>query len=220
MNAAVYRRGAVEVHNCGGALWIARAGDAILLDAPSGVERLTSALPGVGGLLAVLLSGGRIASVGGMLPLLCALDDARVGDLPLLVWSPMGDERPCLVLEAWNRGWPSRLGVTVESEVPGATVVVGAFHVATFPMRRLEGRPGSVIPSSAAAFRVSVDGCAVAFVPGGSNAGLVRHVCRGADLAVVEVGALSIADAVESVGSVPEVWLLGSDGELVGGDPT
>lgn len=192
----------------------------MLLDAPSGVERSISGLPSARGLLALVLSGGRIASVGGMLPLLCALDDARRDDASLLVWSPMGDERPGLVLEAWNRGWPCRFGVTVESEAPGSEFNVGPFQVTTFPMRRLEGGPRSGVPAAAAAFRVSVDGCVVAFVPGAANAGLVRHVCRGADLAVIEVGALSIADTIASVEKVGEAWLLGPDGELVGGDPT
>jgi hypothetical protein len=230
VTAAVFRRGAVEVRGCAGALWIARGGEAILLDAPSGVERAIFGLPAVRGLLALALSGGRIASVGGMLPLLCALDDARRDDAPLLVWSPMGDERPGLVLEAWNRGWPCRFGVTVESEAPGSEFTVGPFQVTTFPMRRLEPSVrsssasgmsrGSGVPAAAAAFRVSVDGCVVAFVPGAANAGLVRHVCRGADLAVIEVGALSIADTIASVEKVGEAWLLGPDGELVGGDPT
>ena len=57
MSAPVFRRGAVQVHGCGGGLWIARGAEAMLLDAPSGVERAISGLPAARGLLALLLSG-------------------------------------------------------------------------------------------------------------------------------------------------------------------
>jgi len=226
MNELVFRRGAVVVRACAGALWIERGGQVLLLEAPSGVERVIASFSAFSGVCALALSGGRIASVGGMLPLLCALDAVRRDDAPLLVWSPIGDERPGLVLEAWSRGWPSRAGVTVETEVPGAEFAVGPFRVHTFPMRRLEtsGSGRGAVPGSAAAFRVVIDDCTIAFVPGASQVGVVRHLCRGVHLAVIEVGSLAVAEVAQavgaSVGEAGEAWLIGPDGELVGGDPT
>lgn len=211
-----FQAGGLDVRAHAGAVWVVGGGEGVLFEAPSGVERWLAHEQGLRGLRGVVLSGGGLRSIGGLLPLLGAVEPR--GDDAIDVWAPMGEERPGWVLEAWVRGWPD--GVVVASEVgaPGQRFDCGPFVIETFGIHRREGVGPSARDVPAAAFRLHFGRVVVAIVPETVGGAVVSRVCRGADLAVIAAGTLGVAEAVRAGAGAGEVWVVGPDGELLGGE--
>lgn len=181
-----WQRDEVEVRALGGALYIEQAGFGLLLDAPVGV-----AVPRPGALGAIALSGGRIGSVGGLVPLLCSLEPHRAPDVPLTLVGPLGDDRGARLATAWAEGWPGRYPVRHDALSPGQVFDAGPMQVETVEIMRGEPRwrPEPAVERMVAmAFRVHTKVGLVAFVPGAAPGKAVERAIDGAALAVVEVG--------------------------------
>lgn len=212
----------------GGALYVSHGADALLVDAPSGVDALLG--DRAARLRAVVLTGGTVRQVGGLVPLLCALERWRAAGTALPVHVPLGEERGAALADAWVRHWPDRYDVTVDAERPGATFDEGPFAVATFALRAGEPRwrIGTVEPRTAVAVRVTTPDRSVAFVPAAVPSTAVERACRGADLAVIEVGVVpwprtaerwrpTAEEALRLAAGAKEAWLVGDDGRWLGG---
>lgn len=214
----------VEVQALGGALWIEEAGYGLLIEAPVGV-----AVPAPGRLGTIALSGGRIGSVGGLVPLLCALEPHRAPEVPLSIVGPLGDERGARLAAAWGQGWPGRYPVRLDALAPGQPFDAGPMQVETVEVLRGEPRwrPEEGIERvSAMAFRVQTAAGIIAFVPGAAPTKAVTRAVTEAVLAVVEVGTepwptderrwrMSAAEAAALPAS--ELWVLDERGRLAGG---
>lgn len=220
-------RGRTEVLWHGGGLEVAVGPDALLVDVPAGIERALG--DRLGRLRAIVLTGGSPRAVGGLVPLLCALEPWR--DAELTVHVPIGDERGAALAEAWARHWPDRFPVTVDAERPGATFDAGPFGVTTFEVRAGEPRwrLGAVDPRVAVAVRVRTDDLTVVLVPAASPSTVIERACRDADVAVVEVAAVpwpptaerwrpTAEEALRLAAGAKEVWLVGDDGNWLGGE--
>lgn len=230
MTGRTWRREGLSVHLVGSGLYLDLRGDGLLLDAPGGVDERIDAIGALGRIRGIALSGGRIESVGGLVPLLCALEPHRL-DQSLPLRFPLGEERGASLADVWVRGWAEDQPLEISAEAPGSVLDLGPFSVRTFPIRRGEPRwrpQPHVIGASAVAFRVEVEGLVVAWVAGAGPGGAVRRACDGADLAVVEVGVkpwppsdqpwrMSVADALTWSGTVETLWLVGDDGEALRG---
>ncbi|TNE84209.1 MAG: hypothetical protein EP330_30275 [Deltaproteobacteria bacterium] len=181
-----WQRAGVEVRALGGGLYLEEAGYGLLLDAPVGV-----AVPRPGVLGTIALSGGRIGSVGGLVPLLCALEPHRDPEVPLSLVGPLGDDRGARLAEAWSQGWPGRYAVRHDALSPGQVFDAGPFEVETVAIVRGEPRwrpEPAVERVSAMAFRVHTAAGVVAFVPGAAPGSTVARCVADAALAVIEVG--------------------------------
>lgn len=225
---ARWERDGLLVEWLGGAVWVELAGAGLLLDVPPGaVERLGDRLQR---LRSVALTSGRVGAVGGLVPLLVELARWRVGDVPLALRFPLGEERGAMLAETWVRGWPDLYPLTLDAEVPGSTFDAGDAVVTTVPVRAGEPRwrDATVQPIPAVALRIEVDGRRVAWVPACAPDGALRRAASGADLAIVEVGQApwprtderwrpSTADALALRERVGELWVVGDDGRWVGG---
>lgn len=212
-----------------GAVYVEYGGAGLLLDAPPGiVDRLGDRLPN---LQSVLLTSGRIGAVGGLVPLLVALERWRVRDVPLSLRFLLGEERGATLAETWVRCWPDAYPLTLDAEVPGTTFDVGALTVSTVALRAAEPRwrLGRAEPVVAVAVRVVAPGASLAWVPGAAPDRAVKRACAGVDLAVIEVGAvpwpptagrwrMSVADALEAGGDAGALWVVGDDGRLGPGE--
>lgn len=195
---------------------------AFVLDAPPDVVTALGAdLPDV---RAVVLSGGRLLSVGGLVPLLVALAPHRRGvrlDLRLV----LGEERGAALAETWVRAWGQPYPLTLDAERPGAVLELGPIEVELVPMKA--GEPdwpaGAVRSRLQVALRVTTPDLVLCWVPGAAPGTAVRRACEGVDLAVVEVGVepwprtehrwrLSPTDAVQAAGDAGAVWVVGDDG--------
>jgi hypothetical protein len=215
----------------GGGLYLECAGQGLLLDVPAGAAERLGAQGSLGRLRAIAVSGGRIQSVGGLVPLLCALEAHRMPDLPLSIWAPIGEERTALLADAWSRGWPDRYPLSIDAEAPGGQFEVGPFSIRTEIVRRGEPRwraPASIERVIGVGFQVEAGTSRVAFVPGAARTGAVSHLCRGADLAVIEVGVrpwpsseeawrLTAVEAIGAAEEVESVWIVGDDGQFATG---
>lgn len=182
----IWQRDGVEVQVLGGGLYIEQGGYGLLLDAPVGV-----AVPRPGALGTIALSGGRIGSVGGLVPLLCALEPHRAQDVPLTLVGPLGDDRGARLATAWAEGWPGRYPVRHDGLTPGQTFDAGPLLVDTVEIVRGEPRwrPEPAVERVAAlAFRVHTRTGLIAFVPGAAPGKAVERAVAEAALAVVEVG--------------------------------
>ncbi len=213
-----------------GGVYIESGGDGLLLDVPPGSSRLMSPTQ-LGRLRAVALSGGRMQSIGGMVGLLCQLEPGRSQDAALSLWFALGHERGPMLAETWVRGW-GRYPVTLDAEAPGAEFDVGAMAVKTVSYAAGEPRWGdepTVESRQAVGFRVTVAGQTIAYAPAAARPQAVQRLVRGADLAIVEVGAvpwprsdrqwrLTLADAVQATADVQNTWIVGDDGHFVGGE--
>lgn len=179
----------VDVRAVGGGLWIVQEGYGILLDAPVNVSLLLESRE-LATLGTVALSGGRIGSVGGLVPLLCALEPHRVPDIPLNLVEPLGDERGSQLASAWTQGWPGRYLIAMDTLAPGQSFDAGPFAIDTVSIVRGEPRwrpePG-VMRVSAMAFRVHTAAGIIAFIPGSAPRGIQRAIL-GSRLAVIEAG--------------------------------
>lgn len=225
---ARWERDGLVVEWLGGALWIELACAGMLLDVPPGaVERLGDRLPR---LRSVALTSGRVRAVGGLVPLLVELGRWRVGDVPLALRFPLGEERGAMLAETWVRGWPDLYPLTLDAEVPGSTFDAGDAVVTTVPLRAGEPRwrDGSVQPVTAVAHRIDVAGRRVVWIPAAAPDGALRRAAAGADLAVIEVGSVpwprtdarwrpGMEDAMALRDAVGELWVVGDDGRLAGG---
>ena len=214
--------GRTSVRWVGGGLWLRHGSDGLLIDAPPGVEaRLGAELPR---LRALLLTGGRMQSVGGLVPLLDALVPHRRG-AALAVHTLLGEERGVALAETWARAWSSPYPLTLDAERPGGTVDVGPFAVELVPMKA--GEPDwakdAVRARPQVAVRIEVDGRRVAFGPGAAPGTAAARLFADADLAVVEVGVtpwpaspsrwrFSAAEAAVVAAGAAQVWLVGDDG--------
>lgn len=209
----------------GGGVYLGDDDTGVVLDAPEGCAAILEAADRLDRVDAIVLSGGRASSVAGLFGLLAALTEARSGARPVRVWSPVGEDRPGRLIEA-AEGWEPHFPIVVEGEPPGAVIEAGPFALETVPLRRGELRqePLRVVEQVAVGFRCRgpLD---VAWVPGG-GASVARRLCRGARLAVVEVGVrrwpahpghlrLTVEEAIRSAGTAEQIVLVGDDGRLL-----
>ncbi len=217
-----WRRGDTVIRWLGGGLLVQWRDHAFVLDAPpSVVEALGDALPMV---RAVVLSGGRAASVGGLVPLLTALAPHRDGvalDLRLV----LGEERGAALAETWVRAWGQPYPVVIDAERPGGLLKLGPVEVELVPMKAGEWHwgEGTVRSRLQVALRVRTPDAQLVWVPGSAPGTAVARACEGADLVVIEVGVvpwprhdgrwrLSAGDALGAARDA-ELWLVGDDGE-------
>lgn len=182
----------VTVRAVGGGLWIAQSGYGLLLDVPThaGLHLTTREFAELG---TIALSGGRIGSIGGLVPLLCALEPHRAPDVPLVLVGPLGDDRGSQLASAWTQGWPGRYPITMDSLAPGQAFDAGPFEVETVAILRGEPRwrPEPAIDRvTAMGFRVHTAAGVVVFLPGAGPGSLVERASAGARLTVVEVGTI------------------------------
>lgn len=219
--------GEVRVVWLQGGLLVQVGADALLLDAPPGtVERL---LPSeLTAIRAVWITSGRMSALGGLLPLLHGVDEARGrrSDLPLPVTVPYGEERAGLVVEAWTRGWPDALSVCVDHTLPGESVNAGPLVVQTVGLRAAEpDRDRGVRGLTAVAVRVHTPAGVIAWVPSSAPSAAQRRACQDARLAVVTVGVvpwpridgrvrLTYAEAVALSDDAGDLWVVGDDGRF------
>lgn len=223
-----FQLGGLAAHWLSGGLYVEAEGEGWVIDAPASAAAGLAAIGALPRVRGVVLTGGRVQSVGGLPALLCALEPHRPADTPLPIWSPMGDERGALLAEAWSRGWPDRFPLQIDTEAAGAVLELPPFRVHTFAVTRGEPRwkpSPSVFPESAAALRIEYGGLAVAVVFGAAPGTVVRHACRGAALAIVEVGVLpwpatdqpwrmTTEQAALAAADAAVVWMVGDDGRF------
>ncbi len=205
-----------------GGLWIRWDSGGILLDAPPAAALLGAEL---GHLRAIALTSGRIQAVGGLLGVLAATDRWRDPGLALPIHIALGEERASLVAETWQRGWPQAFPVELDAEAPGARFELGPFEVRTISVSAAEPdfRAGTTraIPAVGLQLRGPIQ---LAWVPSAAPGPVVEHLCRGADLAVVEVGVLAWPrgavrlrpeDAIRAASGARLLWCVGDDGEPI-----
>jgi hypothetical protein len=208
----------------GGALYREVGGDAILLEAPAGVaSRLAEAQ--LGALRMVVLSSDRMASVGGLVGLLAAIEPHRDQQHALGLRVGLDAERGAMLAETWVRGWPGRYPLTVDAGLPHASFSVGPFTIDSLPVRGGEARfrDGHVDAVSTTALRVSAAGHSVVWVGGAAPSEALSRFVVGASLAVVEVGVvpwprteirwrMSAAEGASLAAEASQAWLVGDDG--------
>jgi hypothetical protein len=212
----------------GGALTLDHDGQVMLIDAPEGVVHgLPDAL--LARLGVIVVSSGILRDHAGLLPLLEAR--ARHGTGPITVVFPLGEERVSAVVEAWQRGWPDRLDLFQDAVHPGAVLELDAFTLRAVAVGRGEPRwfpTPRVEPVIALGWQVQCGGLRIALVRGAIPDASIEHVVRGADLAIVEFGIrpwprsdqrwrLRPDEAARVATGAVEVWLVGDDGQLIGG---
>lgn len=228
--SVLLRRERLVVHWLGGGLFLDRAGEGLLVDVPAGAADLLRAAGALSSVRSVLLTSGRVRAVEGLVPLLCALEPLR-DDSPLPIRTCLGEERGPTLASAWTRAWPDRYPLLLDALAPGSEEEIGAFSIRTIPLRHGEPRwrTGTVEPAVAVAVRVTVPEGVIAWVPGAAPSPAVRRACRGADLAVVEVGVepwpqtpepwrLTLEEALRDADEAGEAWLVGDDGRFLGGE--
>jgi hypothetical protein len=200
-------RGATTVSWVNGTVELQVGEDVLLVDAPAGAaERLPAA--SLGRTRGIVCTSGRIQAVGGLVPLLCALERHRGPDDTVVLQVPLGDDRAAALAEAWTRGWPDRYPLTIDAQRPGAAVPseLAGVEVETVRVRTGDVRwaTAEVEPGVGMALRLTSPDLAVAVILGaapdrrgwppspGSGASARRapleRLCDGADLAIVEVG--------------------------------
>lgn len=228
MHSATARFGDTTVRWLHGGLLLRYRGDAFVLDAPPAVAAaIGDELPHVRG---IVLTGGRIRTVGGLVELLCALAPHRAG-VAMDLQAPLGDERGPALAETWVRGWGAPFPLSIDAARPGARVELGPIAVTLVPIRA--GEPDwandEVRARVAVALRVETPDACIAWVPGAAPSAAVRRACDGADLAVVEVGVepwprserpwrLSMQDALRAGEGAGDLWVVGDDGGWPGAE--
>jgi len=226
----IFEQGEVSVHWLMGAVGVCVGSDMLLLDAPPGVEQELSRRQLMGSVRAVGLSSGRVGSVGGLIPLLCALEPHRVTDAQLDLAMPIGDDRPAAIAEAWMKGWPDRFPLVIDCIRPGVGLDLGAFSVETMAVGRGQPQwcPNPDIRSIVGlAWRIRVLNTTIAWVPGAPASPIVQNACAGADLAILEIGVtpwprterrwrMTTVEALSRSADAAEVWLVGDDGRTAG----
>ncbi|MEQ1564867.1 MAG: hypothetical protein ABMA64_04460 [Myxococcota bacterium] len=207
----------------GGGLWVEHAGDAILIDAPTGAAAELG--EDLGRLRAVVLTTGRARSLAGLLELLSAAERFR-GGAPLELHLPLGEERGAAVAEVWAHHWDA-YPLVIDAQQPGSTFSVGPFDVSTaavqvgdprFHPERVEARLGLGLRISTGA------GGPIAVLLGAAPDPGLHRLCAGAELAVIEVGVapwprvdrawrLRTEQALAVGAGARQVWLVGDDGQ-------
>ncbi len=225
-----WQRGDTVVRWLGGGLLLRWRDHAFVLDAPPAVvDEVGDTLPLV---RAVVLTGGRSGSVGGLVALLTALAPHRRGS-PLDLRLVLGEERGAALAETWVRAWGQPYPLTVDAERPGGVLELGPIEVELVPMKAGEWDWGAdrVRSRVQVALRIQTPDALVVWVPGAAPGTAVVRACRDADLAVLEVGVepwprhegrwrLSAAEALQAAGDADQVWVVGDDGRPVGEGPT
>lgn len=223
-----WQHGETEVRWLGGGLFLRWRDHGFVLDAPADVvDALGPDLPLV---RAVVLSGGRAGSVGGLVPLLTALAPHRHG-VPLDLRLPLGEERGAALAETWMRAWDQPYPLVVDAERPGGVLQLGPVEVELVPMKAGEWdwRTEQVRSRVQVALRVRTPDARLVWVPGSAPGTAVVRACRDAQLAVLEVGVvpwprhdgrwrLSETEAVQAGGDADQLWLVGDDGGALDGD--
>lgn len=224
----VFRHDGLSVHWVGGGLYLQAPGEGLLIDAPVACVEALQALGALPVLHSILLASGRPRAVAGIVPLLCALEPHRRTDTPLCLRSCLQEERGVGLASAWSTAWSDRYPLLLDGIAPGESFETGPFEVVTVPVRHGEPRwnpEPAVEAAKGVAVRVRALGAEIAWVPGAAPGPPVRRVCRGADLAVVEVGVerwpsdgqqwrMTVEDAVREATEATEVWLVGDDGRF------
>jgi hypothetical protein len=221
--------GQTRVRWLGGGLYLEHAGDGFVLDTPPGVVAALGD-DALGRIRAIVLTGGRIRTVGGLLELLCALAPHRRG-APLELRGPLGEERGPALAETWVRGWGSPYPLTIDAERPGAVLSVGPMEVELHEVRA--GEPDwadeTVVRRMQVALRVRTPDATVAWVPGAAPGRTVAQVCDGVDLAVVEIGSepwprtdhpwrMSPGEAIRAGQLARQLWMVQDDGTWPGAE--
>lgn len=230
MSNPSFQRGELGAWWCGGAVYLRHGTDGLLLDAPPGISDALDPQQ-LGQLRAVVLTSGRVRAVGGLVPLLVALERYRDADAALELWVLLGEERGAMLAETWVRGWPDRYPLTVDAAAPGAELDIAGFRVQTLelPSGEPRFRAQEVVRQRATAVRVASAGSVVAWVPGAAPGRAVERACADADLAVIEVGVvpwprterrwrLTAADALAAAPDQAELWVVGDDGRFAGAE--
>jgi len=227
MSGPMFRKDGVTVWWVGAGLYVEADGQGLLLDAPVSAVSALAALGALPRLSSILLTSGRARSVGGLVPLLCALEPHRT-DAPLTVRSCLGEERGEGLAGAWMAAWPGRYPLLVDGFLPGEPFEAGPFDGDTLPVRHGEpvwGHEPGVTAAIGVAVRVRAGGVTIAWVPGAGPDPAIRAACRDVDLAVIEIGVepwpaadgawrLSIEDALADAALAAEVWIVGDDGQF------
>lgn len=118
----------------------------VLIDAGAGVDRALPDDPATH-LHALLLSSGSMSDLAGLIPLLAR---RSLGSAPLLVCTPLATDRPGLLIEAWQRGWPDHLELILDGVYPGAEIEIGRAKLRAVGLERPEDHPGAPGPKASA----------------------------------------------------------------------
>jgi hypothetical protein len=187
-----------------GGLWVRWGADALLIDAGPATVGLG---PELAALRALLLTSGRMRAIGGLPALLEAAAPWREAELP--VHHLLGEERSSFLVEAWQRGWPDRYPVSLDARPPGDRFDLGPFAVTTRRVVRGE-------PVVAARLQGPLT---IAWVPLSDADAQIVNVCRGADLAVIQVATrgpgLGASEAISAAEGVGLLWLIDEAGAPV-----
>ena len=218
-----FQRGKFFVGWREGALLVQRGSIAVLVDAPPGTQLGAEAAL----IQSIVLSSGRMQAIGGLLPVLAALEPHRVANVPLRVHCPLGEERAPSLLAVWSQGWPDRYPLTMDSAYPGSQFEVGQLGFETLPVisGEVQWHRREVTPQVAVAVKIIAPEATVVWVPAAAPDAGLRRICAGADLAVVEVGVeewprtperwrLAVTDALHIGSDVGELWIVGDDGSM------
>ena len=221
----IWERDGLAVRWAGGALVVRYGDDVTVVDAPPGVASVLG--DDAARVRAIVLSSGRVRSVGGLLELLCALERERGASAAVSLIVPSGDERAGAIAEAWVRGWPDRYPLRVDVPAPGGTSEVGELRVQAWPVDA--GEPvwstGEIVARPAVALRLEGP-ATIAYLAGAAACPGAVRACRRADLAVVEVGVtpwprdagrsapwrMTVEVAVRVAANAGTTWLIADDG--------
>jgi len=192
-----WTQGSLVVERVGGALWLESEGIGLLVDAPPGCSLALG--DRAARLRSILLLSGRLDRVGGLVSVFASLQ--RSAEVPLVLRSPLSDERGVALAEAWQRSWGD-YPLTLDAVAPGGRFDIGAAEVGSMALRHPTGGP----PPMGVA--LSWAGARVAILPRCRPDGAARRICRDADLVICELGGggLSAASAVELAGPA-ELWV-------------
>ncbi len=189
-------------------------------------ELLVEAVPGsFPGLSAVILTSGRIRSVGGLLALYAALEPHRAGR-PLTVHALLGEERVFAITDVWTRLWPRGFPVDLDARRP-STFELPPFGVTTQELVTGEVQGGEVVPMPGLGVRIRTPDLTLAFVPAARPGTGVERLCSGVELAIVEVGRLdwpktahpfraTVDQASALAAGAEALWIVGDDGTWLG----
>lgn len=218
-----WERGDTRVSWIAGALVVEVGGDVLLVDSPAGLPEALG--PTLGRIRGIVFTTGRIRSVGGLVPLLCALEPHRPADAALPLHPPLGDERAAAMAEIWERTWPDRYPIVLDVVRPGGAFDVGPVQVTTFPIRVGEPRwrEGTVDTLIGVGLRLETPDLVAAIVLGAAPSPALARSCADVDLAVIEVGVvdwprtpapwrLRTDEALAIGAGAGTLWLVGDDG--------
>ena len=196
-----------------------------LLDAPPGITRALG--PRIASVRAIVLTGGRWQSVGGLIELLAQLGPYRSG-LPMDLRLPLGAERGVALAETWIRAWGSPYPLAIDLVRPGIGHDMGPMGVELRTVRSAEpdGTGEGIVPRLQVATRLTTPDAVVVWVPAAAPGEGVRKLCVGADLAIVEAGTrpwpahegrwrMTPTEALTHGSGAGEAWVVGDDGLLL-----